>query len=1086
MKKRSIWYSCLLLSLLFCLIISLFQSNKMKAVSQDDYDSLRGRWLHSLTGGTSYDLKDKDIQNRIAKITDKGQSAWDDLMKADGQTFLFKGYPSSKPTQNITESYGRLKDMALAYSTYGSPLFKDQELRNDILFGIDWLHENWYYSGMQINPQSPDNNWFVWELGTPLNLVDVLGLMYEDLTQEQIAENLAAIDYYLPNPNKLGKSVGWNMPATGANLAWAATAVGKRGIIGKNSDKIKAATTSLSPLFKYASDGSDGFYKDGSVLFHSGFPYSTGYGWSNLIEPAKAISLYENSPWSIDNPEKANLIDWVLTSYEPLIYKNRIFDNLDGREITRQSNTDKADPLIPAIIHLIPAADAAQASHLKRLIKYLVLTDPTFDYYQRASLPEIVEIKKIINDPSISQREPLNLYKQFPNMDRNVVQRDNFMFGVAMHSSRVGNYESINFENLAGWHTSDGRTTLYNNDLTQFSDGYWPTVDASRLPGTTVQRHKSDDVFSPQIGKVKVTGSTELEDHLNDFSKIFYRSPMWEVDDSKHPAFKGDQSRLKRKQNSYEYIIYKTENMTQFEVDLFFTEASNLERVEVLASKSNDGYAKIKTTYDTAEATAKGWYNATLKNENPLPKGTNFLKIQFIPSVTSGTSDQDWVGGVDIDGKFGISGMQLHPNNQPLTAKKSWFMFDDEIVALGSDISTTDHRHVETIVENRKLSDPAKQAVSAEGRELSTTQEWEEEKTLKWAHLKGNVSGSDTGYVFPDGSDVTLKSEARTGSWSMITGNGSTDQITRNYFSLILNHGMKPKNKSYSYILLPDADQGATERYAKNSDVSVVENSSDVHAVKENKLNILGANFWNDHIKTLKVDGKDFLTVDRKASVMTRESDGELSLSLTDPTWKNNKGGILIDDAQSFNNIYARSEDWMLEVGGGYKRRSSTSTQYLIYQLDNVKEFEAVLRYNFADGNNKPILDRVKFYASEDSVTFKEVQAEVTDEQPASGGLSRTATVVSKAIPQGTNYLKVEFVGNQDAQVWSPQLRHMKIIGEETGNGYIHVELNRKAEKSLIVDERVQVLQLSPTIKLKVDVDSLKGQSVKAKFTNEK
>ena len=1084
-KNKKMLKACFMFLTLSCLIISLFPLNKMKAVTNDEYDLLREKWIYSLIGGSDYEVADPDIQNRIGKITEKGQNAWDDLLIVPGQTFLFKAYPSTKPTQNITESYVRLKDMALAYSTYGSSLFKDEDLKEDILFGIQWLHENWYHSGMKINPQSPDNNWFVWELGVPLNLVDVLGLMHDHLTEEQLSENLEAIDYYLPDPKKLGKSVGWNMPSTGANLAWAATAVGKRGILGKNSAKIKAATSSLSPLFKYAENGSDGFYKDGSVLFHSGFPYSTGYGWSNLIEPSKAISLYENSPWSIDHPDKANLIDWVLKAYEPLIYKNRIFDNLDGREITRQSNNDKADPLFPAIINLIPAADEGTALHLKRLIKYLVLTDPTFDYYQRASLPEIVAIKKIVNDPAISQREPLDLYKQFTNMDRSVVQRENYMFGVAMHSSRVGNYETINFENLIGWHTADGRTTLYNNDLTQFSDGYWPTIDASRLPGTTIQRHRDDDIFSPQIGNVKITGGEKLEDELKDMSKIFYRSPMWEVESSNHPAFKGDGSRLKRKQNSYEYVIYKVENMSDIELDLFFTEASNLDRVEVFASKVNDGYAKIKTIYDTPSATAKGWFTSTLRNEKPLPKGTNFLKIQFIPSVTSGASDQDWAGGVDMEGKYGTSGMQMHTNNQPLTAKKSWFMFDDEIVSLGSDISTTDKRHVETVVENRKLSNTNKQAVTVEGKVRSTNHDWEEEnEEVSWAHLKGDAAGSDTGYVFPGGSDVEMKSETRTGSWSMITGSGSTAPITRNYFSLVLNHGMQPKNKGYSYILLPGLDKEETEEYARNSDVSIVENSSDAHAVFEKKLNILGANFWNDTKKTLQVDGKDFITVDRKASVMTKESDKGISLSVTDPTWKNNKGGILIDDAQSFNHVYARSEDWMLEIGGGFKRKSSTSTQYLIYKIDNIKEFEAILRYNYAEGNNKPILDRVKFYASKDQVTFEEIQAEVTDGQvPVSGGgLSSTATVVSKAIPQGTNYLKVEFVGSQDAQVWSPQLRHMKIIGEETGDGYINIELNRRAEKALTLDDRVQVLQLSPTIKLKVDVDLLKGQTVKAEF----
>ncbi|MET7368883.1 polysaccharide lyase family 8 super-sandwich domain-containing protein [Streptomyces sp. NPDC005566] len=47
-------------------------------------------------------------------------------------------------------------------------------------------------------------------------------------------------------------------------------------------------------------------------------------------------------------------------------------------------------------------------------------------------------------------------------------------------------YESIQNENLHGWHLSDGMVLLYTDDLGHYSEDYWPTVDPARLPGTTV------------------------------------------------------------------------------------------------------------------------------------------------------------------------------------------------------------------------------------------------------------------------------------------------------------------------------------------------------------------------------------------------------------------------------------------------------------------------------------------------------------------------------------------------------------------------------------------------------------------------
>jgi hyaluronate lyase len=55
-----------------------------------------------------------------------------------------------------------------------------------------------------------------------------------------------------------------------------------------------------------------------------------------------------------------------------------------------------------------------------------------------------------------------------------------------MSSKRMARYEWGNGENLRGWYVGDGMTYLYNGDQSQFSDAYWPTVDAQRLPGTTV------------------------------------------------------------------------------------------------------------------------------------------------------------------------------------------------------------------------------------------------------------------------------------------------------------------------------------------------------------------------------------------------------------------------------------------------------------------------------------------------------------------------------------------------------------------------------------------------------------------------
>lgn len=75
--------------------------------------------------------------------------------------------------------------------------------------------------------------------------------------------------------------------------------------------------------------------------------------------------------------------------------------------------------------------------------------------------------------------------KVYAPMDSAVQVNDNYSVGLSMYSSRIYNYESINNENIKGWHQNDGMLYIYNNDIEQCGEGYLPAVDPYRLPGTT-------------------------------------------------------------------------------------------------------------------------------------------------------------------------------------------------------------------------------------------------------------------------------------------------------------------------------------------------------------------------------------------------------------------------------------------------------------------------------------------------------------------------------------------------------------------------------------------------------------------------
>lgn len=247
-----------------------------------------------------------------------------------------------------------------------------------------------------------------------------------------------------------------------------------------------------------------------------------------------------------------------------------------------------------------------------------------------------------------------------------------------------------------------------------------------------------------------------------------------------------------------------------------------------------------------------------------------------------------WVGGAS-NGEFAAIGMEFTPFNSSLKGKKSWFLFDDEIVALGTEITSTDSREVETIIDNRKLNANGDNLVHVDGvpQSISLSEGTQLYPKASWLHLEGTTGLSDIGYFFPEGEDLHALREARTGSWGDIQGGTPSEPITRNYYSLSLDHGTNPLNESYQYAILPNKSSTQTTDYASRPDFVVLENSGDVQAVKETKLNMVGANFWTDAPTTIAVNGLNWITSSGKASVLTKESDELLEVTVSDPTQLN-------------------------------------------------------------------------------------------------------------------------------------------------------------------------------------------------------
>lgn len=330
------------------------------------------------------------------------------------------------------------------------------------------------------------------------------------------------------------------------------------------------------------------------------------------------------------------------------------------------------------------------------------------------------------------------------------------------------------------------------------------------------------------------------------------------ADDSVTPAASADSHIL------FPYadrVIHRRKNFV-FSVSMFSKRVCNFESINGENKHgwhSSDGMTYL---YDSdASHYSDGFWAAV----NPYRlAGTTVDPVPLIPGKGSKLfSRETWVGGVSLD-KYGSAGMQLsgnliEENGLPipdtavraypsLRAKKSWFMFDNEIVCLGADISSQDAaddtRHIETILENRRITDVPPDRCVFSGAAGS----------VRYFHVRSVANSRfGIGYILlQPQSDIRYHIISRTGSWSAIGLKGGLyDTVVKNFFELWIDHGKNPQRAAYAYIILPAVTSAELVRYAAAPEITVISNTERVQAVcnlqtGNGKTPIWGIHVWTD------------------------------------------------------------------------------------------------------------------------------------------------------------------------------------------------------------------------------------------------
>jgi chondroitin AC lyase len=271
-----------------------------------------------------------------------------------------------------------------------------------------------------------------------------------------------------------------------------------------------------------------------------------------------------------------------------------------------------------------------------------------------------------------------------------------------------------------------------------------------------------------------------------------------------------------------------------------------------------------------------------------VPGTTIVQKPQLpVPEEIQKLGLTDFVGAV-TDGKYAAVGFNFKSPHDPLCARKSWFFFDEEYVCLGAGISATKELPVVTTLNqcllrgDVTLSSQNKYGVIPKGENVFTNVDW--------------VFHDGIGYIFPQPNRVNLMNQEAGGSWWTINKQSDSpkEEVKLDVFKLWINHGNRPSEASYSYIVAPATTIQKLESGSSKTNITILSNTPEIQAVRHSGLNLYQIVFYKsgtvqlgDNLKIacespgivmVKTDGSKFISI--SASDPNRELD-KIHISVT-------------------------------------------------------------------------------------------------------------------------------------------------------------------------------------------------------------
>lgn len=267
--------------------------------------------------------------------------------------------------------------------------------------------------------------------------------------------------------------------------------------------------------------------------------------------------------------------------------------------------------------------------------------------------------------------------------------------------------------------------------------------------------------------------------------------------------------------------------------------------------------------------TIEGW------NWNQLPGATTFdMPFEEMKSKKARNfTPESYLGGISVGKKSGMVSLKYDAPLSSLSLNKSYFFFDDYVVAVGTNINAPDENYLvqTTLYQNgiKSLQIPTTlNGVIKDGIQSETL----EQKNINLTDAQGHA------YFVPGKTRISVERKNQ----SAPLDNGKTEK-SGNFASARILHGTNPMDEAYLYFIQINGGKNGAQHIVGNHKklFNIIQNDKNAHIVNYPSQNSTGYALLKENVKT-----NDNLVLETNTPCLTmiqKNTNGNLQLSVQNP-----------------------------------------------------------------------------------------------------------------------------------------------------------------------------------------------------------